>query len=467
VPTSDRATRRRLGAWYTPAPIVSFVLDQVGALGGRVLDPACGDGRFLAEVARRSPGASIVGLDIDAEALALAREALPVADLRQGDALEVGWDGPYDVVVGNPPFLGQMAAATTRGGRSPIGGGTYADTAALFMALAVRLARPDGGRVGLVLPASLLATRDAQPIRRAVLADARLDGLWWAGTSLFDAAVDTCVVILVRGEPQGDVRRWHGAAFTPAGALPAADLADRPTWSHLLSDLAGIPAVAPRTAGSLIDLATATAGFREQFYGLAPFVGEGEGAPLVTCGLIDAGRSAWSERPARFAGRRLDAPRVDVERLGRDGSPRLSAWVRARLRPKVLVATQTRIIEACVDSLGAWVPSVPVVSVEPVDPVDVWRVAAVLCSPVASAVAASRFLGAGLAPGALKLSASQLLDLPCPASPWDAAAERLAAGDLDGCAVAMTAAYGLSPDHPVLAWWRAAVARQAGRISAE
>jgi SAM-dependent methyltransferase len=465
VTAPDRATRRRLGAWYTPAPLVSFVLDQVGPLGGRVLDPACGDGRFLAEVVRRSPGASVVGVDIDPGAIAQARDAVPCAELRLGDALDVGWDGPYDTVVGNPPFLGQMAAATTRGGRSPLGGGTYADTAALFLALAVRLARPDGGRIGLVLPTSLLATRDAQPIRRAVLADARLDGLWWAGTSLFDAAVDTCVVILVRGEAQGDVRRWQGPGFTPAAPVGAVDLADRSTWSHLLSDLAGIPSVAPHTAGSLGDLATATAGFREQFYGLAPFVGEGDAAPLVTCGLIDAGRSAWGERPARFAGRVIDAPSVDIERLGRDGPPRLTAWVRARRRPKVLVATQTRVIEACVDTLGTWVPSVPVVSVEPLDPADLWRVAAVLCSPVASAVAASRFLGAGMAPGALKLSARQLLDLPCPASPWDDAADGLAGGDLDRCAVATTAAYGLAPDHPVLVWWRAAVARQVGRIS--
>jgi hypothetical protein len=35
-----------------------------------------------------------------------------------------------DAVVGNPPFLGQMARATTRSGRSRHGGGPYADAAA-------------------------------------------------------------------------------------------------------------------------------------------------------------------------------------------------------------------------------------------------------------------------------------------------------------------------------------------------
>ena len=74
-----------------------------------------------------------------------------------------------DVVVGNPPYLSQLAAATTRGGSSRHGGGPYADAAVEFLALAHRLARPDGGRIGLVLPQSILASRDAAPVR----ADAR------------------------------------------------------------------------------------------------------------------------------------------------------------------------------------------------------------------------------------------------------------------------------------------------------
>ena len=67
----------------------------------------------------------------------------------------------FDVVVGNPPYLSQLAAATTRGGASRHGGGPYADAAVEFLALAVRMARSGGGRVGLVLPQSILASRDA------------------------------------------------------------------------------------------------------------------------------------------------------------------------------------------------------------------------------------------------------------------------------------------------------------------
>ena len=55
-----------------------------------------------------------------------------------------GTGSSFDVVLGNPPYLSQLAAATTRGGASQHGGGPYADAAVEFLALAVRLARPDG-----------------------------------------------------------------------------------------------------------------------------------------------------------------------------------------------------------------------------------------------------------------------------------------------------------------------------------
>ena len=73
------------------------------------------------------------------------------------------------------------------------------------------------------------------------------------------------------------------------------------------------PCATPRRCGTSPLL---TADFRDQYYGLAPFVSDDhDGAALVTCGLIDVGRSAWGERPARFARARYEAPRVDVAAL--------------------------------------------------------------------------------------------------------------------------------------------------------
>ncbi len=227
-PLLDRKAR---GAWATPHWLVEHLLDVVldpvlatrtTAAGLHVLDPACGDGRFLAAAAARiarrfgassgRDGAALVGIELDAATAAEARRRLgPAATVLLGDALRMSHRERFDVVVGNPPFLNQLASATTRRGRSEHGGGPYADAAVEFLALALRLARPDGGRVGLVLPQSLLATRDAADVRRAALVLGRLDGLWWsAGDTVFDAQVHTVAAAFVLGERQRSVRRWRG-----------------------------------------------------------------------------------------------------------------------------------------------------------------------------------------------------------------------------------------------------------------
>jgi hypothetical protein len=452
---------------------VDHVLDTVlepvlagraSAVGLRILDPACGDGRFLVAAGERVrrrfgtvPPGCLTGIDIDPGAVAAATAALGAgADVRAGDTLDGALPAvPFDVVVGNPPFLNQLAAETSRGGRSPWGGGAYADTAALFLSLALHAARPDGGRVGLVLPHSILATRHTAPIRAATLAAARLDALWWAAEPVFDADVLTCAAAFVRGQPQAAVRRAHGPGFEPLADASGDDLTRRPTWSHLCADAAGIPTVSVGDGRALRQLATATADFRDQYYGLIPHVADtADGPPLVTAGLLDVGRCAWGERPARFARRSFAAPRVAVDAL----PPMLQAWAASRLVPKVLVATQTRVVEAAVDATGAWLPSVPVITVVPRDPDDLWRIGAVLCAPATTAWAAATYLGAALSARAIKLGASQVLDAPLPDRRWDDAAEALAAGDVDGCAKRMDAAYGTD----LFGWWDA---RRASRRS--
>lgn len=54
----DELERKRKGQFYTPPQVVNYILDHVGyegpdIIGKRVLDPACGSGRFLVEAARR------------------------------------------------------------------------------------------------------------------------------------------------------------------------------------------------------------------------------------------------------------------------------------------------------------------------------------------------------------------------------------------------------------------------------
>ena len=452
VTTESASTRKRRGAWYTPVELVERVVSNTfdgwtppPGRAVRVLDPACGDGRFLAAaanaLARRGFGAELVGVDVDGEAVSVAHHALAASTATDSmcgavihdDALRREWNGDgFDIILGNPPFLSQMAAATTRGASSRHGGGPYADAAVEFLALAARLVAP-GGRIGLVLPQSVLASRDAGPVRAEVERRCRRIWSWWSPSRMFEADVVVCALGFETGETP---RAEHG----------------RP-WTDVVTAPLGVPALPVlRADGTLGDRATLNANFRDEYYGMAPAVNDdGVGAPLVTSGLIDPGRCLWGHRPVRFARQQFAAPRIDIDRL----VPWMQAWAQRKLVPKVLVASQTRVVEAVADPDGGWLPGVPVTAVTPCHTGDVgtvWALAAVLTSPTASLWATHELAGTGLSPATLRLGPRIIGRLPWPAGDLGDAVRALRDGAVTTCGALVDGAYGVT-DEAVGCWW--------------
>lgn len=463
--------RRREGIHYTPSAIADDVVARSFAVLGRpparVLDPSCGAGAFLVAVLDALVATGVApadaigrvhGIDTDPDAIAIARQSIESwADhhrvttsaiapdaLLVGDALVQVWPPDVDLVVGNPPFGGQLRGSTVRdrdrasAAAAILGTAAgYADTAGLFLARAVAAVRP-GGVVALVQPTSVLAARDAGAVRRSVDDIATVVEVLVPDPSGFDASVHVCVPIVVRdGGSSGEAR----------------------SWADLGADALGLaPVVLHGDGTTLGDIADATAGFRDEFYAVARFVHEasddGDDRPLlVTVGSIEPGRVLWGERASTVQRRRFLRPVVDVGGLrawaeGADGDRRLSSLLPLRSRPKVLVATQSRIIEAVADPSGGLWPAVPVVSVLP-GTIDLWHVLAVLVSREATAWTLRRSVGTGLASGTARISARVLAALPVPGAVGRDAWARAAHSLRDGAAVddvdvldAMSRAYG-------------------------
>jgi len=534
--------------------------------GWRLVDPACGSGNFLAAAARalaptagqpgerqpgeREPGERkageqqsrgqaggtamaaflaerVFGVDIDPVAVRLARRSLlallpprtPAAVRRrvaralaahivERDALSPEGarfldERPFDLILGNPPFLNQLekGTAASRGRARRIASATdgavkrYTDLAAAFLLTNLpRLA--EGGRLAFVMPQSFLSTGDARAARDAALAIAPLRSIWSANESLFeDANVRVCALVFARG-PARPVRRAFGADFAPlqgSGAPPRAQgappsIAIGVSWSALLAEAFGAPragADVDAAAGTVADIAHATADFRDQYYGLRGAIREdGPGPRLITTKHIDLAHCGWGECEVRALGVRYTRPTIEAGLL--DGVKGMDGWLEARCVPKVLVATQTKVIEAWVDERGEAAPLVPIITVTlrdarpragapsrgdaPSRGVDLWMLAAALASPVVAARALALYAGSALSPGAIKLSAKQLLAMPLPRdrAAWResarhfkaaSAAESAAARDraLRDFAESSCAAHGLDRRalRDVLAFWRA------------
>jgi len=468
--------RKRMGIHHTPPSVVSDILDlaetAVRPLAGvaSVLDPAVGGGAFLLAAVERMAGAPadvvarLWAVDVDPLALATCRASLalwagvapPIEQFIVGDflAAEVQMSLPpmVDAVVGNPPFLSQLRDRTVRSdsAREHLRArwpdvGRYVDDAAAFLLAGGELLN-DGGVMALVQPTSLLGAADAEPVRHRLAVTAPPRAVWVDGHRSFAAGVDTVAVVAAPGAPS-DVLVGSDRHPLPGSA----------SWGALLAAARGVPAPPspPAEGQSLASIASVTAGFRDQYYGLVDAVHDdptGE-IRLITSGLIDPLHNRWGSRPCRFAKRTLTHPAVDLDLV----APAVRSWVHDRLRPKVLVASQTRVLEAIVDPAGALVPSVPVVSVEPNGSApSLGHVAALLTCPVATARLLHEAAGTALSATAIRVSARRLADLPLPVDrrAWDRAAAAVEVGDVDACGVAMLAAHGLEDRTDLLDHWR-------------
>ena len=94
-------------------------------------------------------------------------------------------------------------------------------------------------------------------------------------------------------------------------------------------------------------------------------------------------------------------------------SPALQRWADQRLVPKILIANQTRRIEAIIDRDGSWLPSVPVITCT-TDRLD--DVAAVLHTDAATEWVRYHAAGSGLSATSVRLTARLLASIPLPAT---------------------------------------------------
>ncbi len=214
------------GGYYTPAPVARFLARWVRQAGPRIVEPACGDGAILRELAGLSR--QVQGVEL------VAAEAVKSRTFAAVDAENLftwlarttagGWDG----VAGNPPYIrfGNWAAEQRepalelmrREGLRP----TRLTNAWVPFVVASTVLVRDGGRVGLVLPAELLQVGYAAQLRDFLLRRFRDITLLTFQRLVFEGVLQEVVLFCgVVGTGQARVRTVH---LIDADSLAGADL---------------------------------------------------------------------------------------------------------------------------------------------------------------------------------------------------------------------------------------------------
>ncbi len=321
---SATQARKARGAWYTPDELARTLARRtLEGLepGATVVDLACGDGALLAAAAEVGDF-RLVGFDLDADAVAAARARLPAGQFAQADGLIVDV-GPVHAVLGNPPFL----FGTRRPAAPPgfvLARGQW-DTAWLFLERAIGLVGP-AGRVGFVLPDSLLARHETTAVRGFVRSHCaavwvRHDAPKFRGahvaTVLLTArvGVESCVLEM---ENRGHLLKRDGP-WPPPPPVPA-------HWARL-GDMASISRGEELGKKSLRRLDPSSSAGGPPRGGVRP----GEVAVVVGEGIVSMGQPVATHA---MLGTRVRKP---------------AAHYRG---PKVVVAKTGRTVRAGVDELG-------------------------------------------------------------------------------------------------------------------
>ena len=248
-PDLDPEERKNTGAFYTPPEIVDLMVEQLlhdRILPLRICDAACGGGAFLEGVLRyvkkHAPNsykeccAALWGIDINPNALVLARKNLP--DIPEtnficADTLELpaAPEKPFDIIIGNPPYLcgGLKNNAAFPRERQQLLKKRFPESFeykmnlfALFMEQSTRMA----DEFSLIVPDSFLCGRYFSRLRRYIAENFSVERLFILEKPRFDAAPGNAVIIHVSSRRKEN--RKTLCAVLPPGKIPREKIAFYP-----------------------------------------------------------------------------------------------------------------------------------------------------------------------------------------------------------------------------------------------
>jgi Type I restriction-modification system methyltransferase subunit len=190
------------GAFFTPEPLAEALVCWAVRNGtDRLLDPSCGDGRFIAA------HTSAVGIEQEPESVGTARARAPWALVHESDFFQWAEATPerFECCAGNPPFIryqhfnGEIRRRAldfcARHGAAFTG---LASSWAPFLVAAAALLNP-GGRMAFVVPAEIGHAPYAAPLLEYLIANFETVHVVAVREKLFPQLSEDCWLLYADG----------------------------------------------------------------------------------------------------------------------------------------------------------------------------------------------------------------------------------------------------------------------------
>ena len=198
---TERATKER-GGYYTPRAIAAHLVQWAARKDtDLLLDPSCGDGRFIACHPKS------IGVERNPEAAREAKQQAPDATVHQGDFFE--WADQtterFDCAAGNPPFIRYQTfngavrkRALSLCSRIGVSFSGLTTSWAPFLVVTASLLRR-GGRMAFVVPASIGHAPHAAPLMEYLVSNFDVVRIVPIRRKLFPHLSEDCWLLFAEG----------------------------------------------------------------------------------------------------------------------------------------------------------------------------------------------------------------------------------------------------------------------------
>jgi len=199
---AGRLTQKEAGAYYTPDQLVgTLVRWAVHDENDRMLDPSCGDGRFIAG------HRNTVGIEQDLESAKLAMHRAPWALVHEGDffAWAAETSERFECAAGNPPFIRyqsfkgpvrERALSLCQSLGAKFSG--LASSWAPFLVATAGVLKA-GGRMAFVVPAEIGHAPYAAPLLEYLVGNFELVHVVAVRSKLFPELSEDCWLLYTEG----------------------------------------------------------------------------------------------------------------------------------------------------------------------------------------------------------------------------------------------------------------------------